>query len=288
MIANLITLVIFTSEGREHLLRQTIPSFKKACSYNFHETILSVDGRYDMDAAAIATPGHLLVHPQRTGYVKSIISALKLIDTPYFFLLEDDFIFNKPVQMAEMLNALQDNSNLAGVFLSRTAPLTMSEKQHHHYGEFYRPGHGLSVSPTLFRTDLMRDAFAALVNHPKDENTAYLGFEPFIDSYFIENGFDYALLDPGDTAHVNHIGYMESTAREYHMINSVDPDKSDVNKRYLSGLVKELNVSPYNKIAMLPKLWLAVLVLSFKLLKHRRAYDTAFRIYISYLKNFKY
>jgi hypothetical protein len=39
---------------------------------------------------------------------------------------------------------------------------------------------------------------------------------------------------------------------------------------------------------MLPKLWFAVLILSFKLLKYRYAYDMAFRIYIAFLKNFKF
>jgi hypothetical protein len=284
----MIDLVIFTCEGREHLLLKSYESFKSVCDYKFDKTILVIDGPVDADIIAEINPNLVIQHTQRRGYVNSILEAIKLISTEYFFWLEDDFIFNQEVPMPYILETIKKQKNWGGIFLSRNAPFTQSEKKHHHFDNFYIPDFGYSVSPTLCRTNYIKQAFTALINYPKSEETKYYGFEPFIDDFFIANNISYALLDPGAIAHVNHIGQLENTGREYHMINSIDEKTTLVNKKYISNFGKDRKITTYNKIAMLPKLWFSVFILSFKLLKHRRAYDMAFRIYIAFLKNFKF
>lgn len=283
-----ISLVIFTSEGREHLLYDTINSFNNACNYQFSKKILSIDGRINYDVNNTVKPDIIVQHYDRQGYIKSIITVLKLIETPYFFWLEDDFLFNLPVPVDYLLETMTKDGTWAGIFLSRTAPLTLSEKKYHYFDDLYLPDYGFSVSPTLCKTMHIKNAFEALISYPKNDSTKHYGFEPFINDFFKQNKLKYALLDPGAQSHVEHIGFMESTAREYHMINSVDKKYSAINKKYISGFGKERVITSYNKLAMLPKLWFAVFILSFKLLKQRQAYDFAFRIYCAFLRKFKY
>lgn len=282
-----ITLLVFTSEGREHLLAQTFPSFKSACGETFFETIISVDGPYDVGILKDVKHDKSLYHYKRQGYVQSIIATLKMVNTPYLFLLEDDFIFKQEVPLDEMRAVAKSGHEWASIFLSRGL-LTKDDEGVELAENIYKPAYGLSMSPALFNTEHLRSAFDAMSKVPKDINTAYWGFEPFIDNYFSNNGLKYGVVNPGQTPHVEHIGWFESTAREYHMINSLDDGNTDVDKRFLSGFGKDLKITAYNRLTMLPKLWLAATYISFKLLFDRRAYDAAFRVYISFLRKFKY
>jgi len=282
-----VTLILFTSEGREHLLNTSYPSFLKQNTFIFYETLLAIDGPFDLNAVPTVKPDRILQQCLRKGYISNIQAALDTVKTPYFFWVEDDFIFNKEAPVAHMLSVLKDDT-WAGLFLSRSAPLKESGKRVRYADDLYLMDIGFSVSPSLCNTQTVKDAFAALAASPKDESTRRMGFETFIDDYFVKNGYKYAVVDPGDVAHVDHIGHLESTPREYHMINSIDPELSDIDKFYLSGLGKEGEISLYNKLAMLPKLWYAILVLTFKVFRNRKAYDFAFRIYRGFLRGFKF
>ena len=282
-----VTLILFTSEGREHLLNTSYPSFLAHNTFAFYETLLAIDGPYDLSAVPAVKPDRVLQQCRRKGYITSIQTALDTVKTPYFFWLEDDFIFHKEAPVAYMLSVLAD-PGWAGLFLSRSAPLVESDKRVQYADDLYLMNIGFSVSPSLCNTETVKAAFAALAASPKDESTRRMGFETFIDGYFVKNGYKYAVVDPGAEAHVTHAGHLESTPREYHMINSIDPELSDIDKFYLSGLGKEGEISLYNKLAMLPKLWYATLVLTFKLFRNRKAYDFAFRIYRGFLRGFKF
>jgi hypothetical protein len=282
-----VTLIIFTSEGREHLLKESLPSFLYYNTFPFGKTILAIDGNYDRGALATANPDLVLQQYKRKGYIASIWNALNGIETPYFFWLEDDFIFNYTPPLERMLGVMEEGG-WAGIFLSRSAPLVDKQKKKQYAEDLFLMEIGYSVSPALCNTQIMRAAFEALAESPKDESTRRLGFETFIDNYFIQNGYKYAVIDPGNTAPVKHIGDLESTPREYHMVNSTDEKLSDIDKFYLSGFGKEGQLTLYNKIAMLPKLWYAAIILTFKLFTNRRAYDFAFRIYVALLRGFKY
>jgi hypothetical protein len=285
---NDVTLVIFTCDGREHLLIKTIASFKQACSYQFAKTILVVDGQINRDVADSINADLILHHTSRQGYVTAIANVINLVTTPYFFWLEDDYIFTKEIKLNYMLTAISKDNAWAGISLCKIAPLTALTKQQHIQDDLYVPEFGFAVSPALCRTVYVKDAFTAIAVYEKNEDTTYISFEPFIDEFFIKNNLRYAIIDSGDVAHAEHIGFLESTGREYHMINSMDKKHTSVDKEFISGLGREQTITLYNKVAMLPKLWYAVIVLSFGLFKHRVAYDFAFRIYCSYLKKFKF
>lgn len=283
----MIDLIIFTCEGREHLLQKTVQSFTKTCNYPFKKVILAIDGNVDPAIISEINADVTIQYNTRHGYVNSIANALKLVDAPYFFWLEDDFLFNKEIPLTMMLDTLIKQPKWASIFLSRTI-LLPDETKHHHFDEFYIPNFGFSVSPSICNTVHIKTTFNALESFSKSSDTKHYGFEPFMDDYFLKNNLSYATIDPGAVPHVTHAGQLESTAREYHMINSIDKKHSLVNKLYISGFGKDKKIILYNKLTMLPKLWLSVFVLTFEVLFNRQAYDFAFRIYLAYLRKFKY
>jgi|SRR6185503_1447668 len=286
---NKVSLVVFTCVGREYLLQKSFKSFIENCDFKFDKIIFAIDGKIDLSVIPLIDPDVVVQSVNRKGYVNNMIQATKLVETPYFFWLEDDFLFNQKVPLDYMLRTLELQEKWAGIFLSRTAPFTEVEKKIHHFENFYLPEFGYSASPTLCRTEHAKAALKALIEFPKNDDTKFIGFEPFMNDYFIANDISYALIDPcSSISHVTHIGQLENTGREYQMINSIDKDNSLIGKKYLSNFGKDKKITAYNKLAMLPKLWFSVLVLSFKLIKFRSAYDIAFRIYISYLRGFKY
>ena len=86
----MVDLLIFTCNDREHLLQKSYTSFKNACNYKFNKVILAIDGQIDDAVITQIQPDTIIQHPTRQGYVNSIAKTLKLINTPYFFWLEDD------------------------------------------------------------------------------------------------------------------------------------------------------------------------------------------------------
>ena len=283
-----VSLLIFTCEGREHLLMKSYPSFSKYCKFDFAQKLLIIDGKISQGTINSISPDIVIQSTVRGGYVKSILNALKNIDTDYFFWLEDDFLFNQEVPLAYMLNILAKDKTWAGIFLSRTAPFTHAEKKQPVFDNLYVPDFGFSVSPTLCNTLHVKSAFAEIVAYPKNENTKYVSFEPFLDEFFIRKNLKYAIIDPGPVAHVEHFGGLESTAREYHMINSVSIPVSSEKREYISGLQRTRTIGLYNKAGMFIKLYLSVFYLSIKLFFSREAYDFAFRIYLGFLRRFKH
>lgn len=281
-----VALIIFTCEGREHLLLKSFASFIKSCENVFACKILAIDGKISLGTIDFIAPDEIIQSPTRKGYVSSIVRALKNVETDYFFWLEDDFIFNKKVPLDYMLSIMVSDKSWAGIFLSRIAPLT--EKKVHLFDDLYVPDFGFSVSPALCNTAHVRSAFDAIIAYPKNQDSKYISFEPFLDEFFVKNKLKYAIIDPGEVAHVNHVGLLESTAREYHMINSLSIPVNAGNVEYISGLKREKKFSLYNKVGLFIKLYAATIYLSVKLFFSREAYDFAFRIYIASLKRFKH
>jgi hypothetical protein len=282
-----LTLVIFTCEGREHLIMQSFQSFMQQCDVNFSKIILAIDGQVSGAVPSAIKPDTIVQSFERKGYVHNIISATRQIDTDYFFWLEDDFLFHKKVPVQYMLDTLSARPDWAGIFLSRSAPLNDAEKQVHLFDDFYVPHFGYSASPTLCNTKHIKAAIDALIHFPKTESSYLYGFETFFGNYFTENKFTFAMIDPSKTVPVSHVGKLESTAREFHMINSLDAGQSAVGKQFISGFGATKKITFKNKSGTLLKLWIATTSLSIKLWSFREAYDFAFRIYLASLRKFK-
>ena len=280
-----VSLIIFTCEGKEHLLPSTLKSFKESCKFKFAKTILAIDGKIAKEVIDLVSPDLIVQNHFRKGYIYSILNALKLIDTEYFFWLEDDFYFPKELNLDFINLNLQVNQKWSGIFFCRYPQLLQEEKELHFYDDFYRPSFGFSVSPTFCRTNIIKEAFDNLIQFPKGESTKFLGFEPFISNYFLENGYDFAILDPvGNNPSVSHIGQLETTPREYHMINSLDSNLTDIGKEYISGNTFQNKITLRNKFSIIPKLLFGILLILPRVFKSREAYDICIRTYFLIVK----
>jgi hypothetical protein len=278
------TLVIFTCEGREHLLQKTFGSFKKACAYSFVKTILVIDGQISKTVIDVISPDVIVQSFRRKGYVNNITVALKQIDTPYFFWLEDDWEFPVEIPMDDFQRNL-NNDEVIQVILSKN---NLDDNYKHYTGNYYIPPDGFSANPGVFETKQVKTGFDNVVSSKKDESTRLTGFETFLNEYAKSNSLITLRYFLNGQATVYHSGELESTARQYHMINSLDKNTSLIDKEYVSGFGFEKKISLKNKAGMFFKLWLAQLSLSCRLWSSREAYDFAFRVYQASLRKFKH
>jgi len=281
---DLISLVIFTCEGREHLLAQTMLSFKKACSFQFSQVIMVIDGQISNAIKENLNPDLILQSPKRKGYVNSISKVLPLIKTPYFFWLEDDWDFPNPVEIDKWLNILEAEPTALQIILAKDA---LNSNIHHPYAGIHKSDLGFSANPSINKTQAIQKAFSALELASKNESTKLVGFENYIESYRKAHQMESLMIFDYEKAYVAHSGYLESTAREYHMINSIDEENSTIEKEYISGFGYHQKISLRNKISLIPKLVIAFFWLAIHAFSERYVYDYGLRIYKSYLKKFK-
>lgn len=122
-----LTVLIFT-DGRDLLLQRTVKSLDDAWEpmpESFLKVIMiddSADRLYEewLELQYGDVPFMEIVHhEQRRGFCGAIQSAWSRVDTPWVFHVEDDFLFNEPVELTSMIEVLYDNPHLAQMALKR-------------------------------------------------------------------------------------------------------------------------------------------------------------------------
>ena len=181
-----VTLVVFSCEGREHLLSHTIESFETAIDYRFSKRILALDGNIDYRYISLINPDKLVHNCKRLGYIHSILNALTLIDTEFFFWLEDDWDFPQKINIASLIDLVQKKSDWVQIRLSKTGPLTQEEKKTELAEGIFESIYGFSANPCICRTEIIRKGFKALQEESRDEK---VGFENFLSRWVSEQGF---------------------------------------------------------------------------------------------------
>ncbi|WP_404786667.1 hypothetical protein [Altericista sp. CCNU0014] len=265
-----ISLVVFTCEGREHLLNKTLASAEQRLEYDFSKRILAVDGNIDFSQIDQSSFDTIIRVTKRSGYINSIIYVNQIVRTDFFFWLEDDWHFLEIADLEYLVTLLRQNPEWVQIRFSKTGPLNEHEKQNKLCEGVYDSVYGFSANPCLCRTDLIRKGFQSLQQESRDEN---LGFETFLSQWFEDQKLICAVLDPGEKAAIQHLGYLESTPRQWHMTASLD-GKTD---KYLSGMRGSPSPPLWRKILMAYKLiWTFVRVLLCQFMS-REAYDLAFR-----------
>lgn len=282
---NNITLVIFTCEGREHLLLRSFASFSKSCGSTFDRKILAIDGKISQETIDVIAPDEIIQSPMRTGYVPSIIRALKNVDTDYFFWLEDDWEFPHDFTVESLMGSFNDDKILQVTLAKQDRNAAFKPYTE---PDTYINGYGFSANPSLCRTAVVREIFKEAIAHKKDEESKFLSFEYFATNFANGKNLISLIKYHNSEAFVNHIGDLESTAREYHMINSISIPVKQGKSEYISGLNRYKEISFVNRLGLFIKLYIATIYLSLKLFFSREAYDFAFRIYIASLKRFKH
>jgi len=181
---NDITLVIFTCENREYLLKKTYDSFKAACNHNFDRVILAIDGTVDASVITYVNPDQVIYSYKRRGYVISIKNTLLHIDTPYYFWLEDDWTFNTPIEIDASVNLMEQHKQWAQLTYSKYGPLDTEFKIKPAGLHLYENIHGFSANPGINRTQYIQEGFEKLVHAERMNNSHEYGFENFLTWYF--------------------------------------------------------------------------------------------------------
>ncbi|HWD89997.1 MAG TPA: glycosyltransferase [Mucilaginibacter sp.] len=218
---NDVTLVIFTCEGREHLLHNTWNSFKQACDHSFAKVILAIDGPVSEIASNHIQPDVIVKSPVRKGYIHNILQALKMIDTPYFFWLEDDWKFDAPADLQSLIRLLDEHADWAQIIYSKFGPLDAEMKQKPLGGDLYEAIYGFSANPCICKTAIVKDGFENLLKVPKGDKLGVDGFENSLTRFIADLGKINVIQDPVDHSMISHEGYLESTPRNWHMTNSL-------------------------------------------------------------------
>ena len=222
-----LTLVIFTCESREHLLVKTFQSFSAACGYEFEKVILAIDGQIDPAAIAQINPDVILQYAKRRGYAHSISKALKLIDTPYFFWLEDDWTFHREIDVPCYAQSLATHPDWAEIVFSKDGPLDAASRVNAMGENMYETTYGFSANPCFCNTGHLQQAFQLLERAPKGDKLGEDGFENFLSKTFEKQNIKCVLVDPVDHLPISHEGYLESTPRNWHMTNSLETKTSN-------------------------------------------------------------
>jgi hypothetical protein len=269
-----VTLVLFTCERREHLLVKTYQSFTGQCDFKFPKVILAIDGQIDPAVIGQINPDMVVQQTTRLGYVNSISNTVRVIDTPYFFWLEDDWRFNKPVKLEYYVEFLINNKKWAEIILSKFGPLEPDLKVNPLENNFYKTTLGFSANPSICNTVYIQKAFALLATAPKGDKLGEDGFENFLSRTFEQEGLICVIEDPVDHTPISHEGYLESTPRNWHMTNSLETKTK-------SHLLTIPAPSFLRKLAMVIKLLIAFVSLSVRQLFSNKIYEFCFRIIAS-------
>jgi hypothetical protein len=266
-----ITLVIFTCQGREHLLLKSYASFKAVCDYKFDKTILAIDGPVDTAIIAEINPDLVIHHTQRRGYVNSIAQTLKVVTTSHFFWLEDDWSFNQQIDLNYLSKQLQNHTDWAEIVLSKYGPLPAEMKVNPLIDDLYQSIYGFSANPALCNSQHIQTAFTALQASPKGDTLGEDGFENFLTKKFAAENIKCVILDPVDGLSLSHEGDLESTPRNWHMTNSL----ATKTKAHLLTLPPP---SFARRCYMILKLFKTFSILAVRQLTDNKVYEYCFRV----------
>ena len=266
-----VSLVIFTCEGREHLLRKTWESFQEACNFRFDQVILAVDGVIHNTVMEMINPDLVIYTYQRKGYVMSIKNTISHISSPLFFWLEDDWAFHTRIDVPYHRGLMEQYPDWAEIVYSKYGPLTAAFKKEKLGDNLYLNSNGYSTNPGFNRTAMILEGFMAMEKSCKNNNSEEIGFENFLTTYFAGLSLKVLLIDPVDKTAISHEGYLESTPRNWHMISSLE-------KKTEKHLLIFPEPSLPRRLYMIAKLIRAFTSLALRQLWNNEVYELCFRI----------
>ena len=115
------------TNGRGHYLKQAIKSAEENLIWDFDWKMIvddSADTQYSTWlSGAFGSSFQIYPTKEPCGFCGSIQRGWNLLpeDADFVFHLEDDFTFNEPIRIQEMIDILQDNPKLAQIALLRQA-----------------------------------------------------------------------------------------------------------------------------------------------------------------------
>lgn len=122
---NKVSLIIIT-DGRQSCIEKTINRFNELFTYNFFEKIIindSADFRYHDFLCSKFPEFNIVSHEKRRGLAGAVQSAWESVspETDYILHLEDDFLFDKKINIDHMIFLLKNNPHLVQMALVRNS-----------------------------------------------------------------------------------------------------------------------------------------------------------------------
>lgn len=189
--------VCLTSCGRPDLLKRTLDSF---CRFNPGGDIVISEDCADPAVIAEIAAAHpdvaILSGPERLGQMRSIDRLFSVVKTPYLFHLEDDWLFDGPVNWKaaiallaardEVANvAVRDFSEIKEKYRIRSDALALAGAD---FRLMHRDAHpeffGWSNGPGLMRTALYH-AYAPFGRMRHDQMSALIKREGRREAYWV-------------------------------------------------------------------------------------------------------
>lgn len=119
------TLAVFTTDGRRHTLEATIASAVKNLHGSIGRRVIFTDAGNDAHVAWLKEtfPFEVFCGPPKRGYAAAMKAAWRQLAIGAFddhvFWLEDDFTFNRPVNVDHMARVLDRYNDIAQLALRR-------------------------------------------------------------------------------------------------------------------------------------------------------------------------
>lgn len=175
----MITLVVFT-HGRTDYLQQTIKSFGHKALGPITDLVINNDSHDSRFCPDIEFEGYAFKNLRKVHYLESdgagfagaIANAWEYLhlgnaDNPYIFHLEDDFLFNRQIDLWEMMVILDSHSYMAQLALMRQ-PCNLEEAKAGSLYELHKgcftthvgfSEHDLwfTTNPCMYRRELIRE-----------------------------------------------------------------------------------------------------------------------------------
>jgi hypothetical protein len=196
--------VCLTSCGRPDLLKRTLDSFGRFNPGG--EIIISedcADAALIAEIAASHPAARILSGPERLGHMRSIDRLFSEVKTPYLFHLEDDWLFDGPVNWSAAIAVLATRDDVANVSVRAFSEIKEKYRRRSDaidlHGETFRLMHrdahpeffGWSNNPGLMRTALYT-AYAPFGRMRHDQMSALIK----------QDGRSEAYLTPGVAHHI--------------------------------------------------------------------------------------
>lgn len=224
--------VLFLSASRPEYLEKTLESFDKNVKYSgeirflFHEDFL-LEGESLGVVKVINRDGRfkkIVLNKERLGQGYAISRMLKYIKSPIFFKMEDDWLFEREVNIDHILELFNGDLLVNEIILNKRE--TQREKHSFHRKEVKIGKEHLTTTnqwgclPSFWRTEFIKDKW---VPH----RTTYKGKFNIVNSVCKANNIEYKNIDSdwcienlgvyflgkvGEPPYIKHIG--EKSARK--------------------------------------------------------------------------
>jgi hypothetical protein len=268
----MIDVVIFTCTGREHLLSRTLRNLKTFSQPETFRHILSVDGELDCSLSLIKGVDVVISGPKRLGYPRAILRTLNYVQSDKMLWIEDDWEVEN-IDLDQIEHAVETLDKNPTIFQVRWPKDDNSSEPTSNFPSLKESPYHFSANPNLNRAEYLKGEFNSLaqVLNKGGVSEQNLGFETFIDHRVRDAGFTSLVFDSSVTNLVNHLGYLESTDRNWHFIGSESVSV------YVNHPIGEAIDTHYSITSTFARFFLASLRTLIRIPFKHRSRETAFR-----------